>query len=324
MTTIFSNNFDLMRLLLAVLVVFTHWNILTGSNSDYFIFHLSGVAIDSFFVLSGYVVWSSWQRDPSVKNFYIKRFFRILPLYYLLILIQSIMFSFHNTFTLFDLLKYLAWNMIFLNFMAPTFGNILDEVGHQAINGSLWTLKNEVLFYLCVPVLAYIRNRQRSLLFIFLYLLSCAYILYCAAHNLSVLQHQFPAQMRLFIIGVVLYELKLGVPHYKHILTLVLASLVISTFFNNFIFRTCFYPIILAYIIYICGYMFVGKVKIPDLSYSLYVIHFPIIQFLLVHNYLNSPSAISAIFVALLLSSISILTMYLIEKPSIRYGRKLL
>ena len=192
MTTIFSNNFDLMRLLLAILVVFTHWNILTGSNSDYFIFHLSGVAIDSFFILSGYVVWSSWQRDPSVKNFYIKRFFRILPLYYLLILIQSIMFSFDNTFTIFDLLKYLAWNMIFLNFMAPTFGNILDEVGHQAINGSLWTLKNEVLFYLCVPVLAYIRNRKRILLFVSLYLLSCAYILYCASQNLSVLQNQFP------------------------------------------------------------------------------------------------------------------------------------
>ena len=87
------NNFDLIRNLLAFLVFFTHWNILTTVNNESFIFHLSGIAIDAFFVVSGFLIWWSFSSDQSVVNFYIKRAFRILPLYLIVVCLQTFLFA---------------------------------------------------------------------------------------------------------------------------------------------------------------------------------------------------------------------------------------
>ena len=148
-----DNNFDILRLILAILVYFAHWNILTSQDISNQLFHLSGYAVHMFFIVSGFLIFWSFDADQNKKHFYIKRFFRIFPLYAFLIILQTLFFIGFSDGSTFEVIKYFIANIIFLNFLAPSVGSTLSSLEVNAINGSLWTLKNEVVFYLIVPLL---------------------------------------------------------------------------------------------------------------------------------------------------------------------------
>ena len=146
-----QNNFDILRLILAILVFFAHWNILTSQDISNPLFHLSGFAVDMFFVVSGFLIFWSFDADQNKKYFYIKRFFRIFPLYAFLIILQTLFFIGFSDGNALGIIKYFVVNIFFLNFLAPSVGTTLGSLEVNAINGSLWTLKNEVAFYVLVP-----------------------------------------------------------------------------------------------------------------------------------------------------------------------------
>lgn len=68
-----DNNFDILRLILAVLVFFAHWNILTSQNISNQLFHLSGYAVHMFFIVSGFLIFWSFDADQNKKRFYMSR-----------------------------------------------------------------------------------------------------------------------------------------------------------------------------------------------------------------------------------------------------------
>ena len=148
-----DNNFDILRLILAVLVFFAHWNTLTSQDISNQLFHLSGYAVHMFFIVSGFLIFWSFDADQNKKHFYIKRFFRIFPLYAFLIILQTLFFIGFSDGSTFEVIKYFIANIFFLNFLAPSVCSTLSSLEVNAINGSLWTLKNEVVFYLIVPLL---------------------------------------------------------------------------------------------------------------------------------------------------------------------------
>ena len=148
-----NNNFDILRLILAILVFFAHWIILTSQDISNQLFHLSGYAVHMFFIVSGFLIFWSFDSDQNKKHFYIKRFFRIFPLYAFLIILQTLFFIGFSDGSTFEVIKYFIANIFFLNFLAPSVGSTLSSLEVNAINGSLWTLKNEVVFYLIVPLL---------------------------------------------------------------------------------------------------------------------------------------------------------------------------
>lgn len=147
------NNFDVLRLILAILVFFYHWNILTSQELSNPMFQLGGYAVDMFFIISGFLIFWSFDADQNKKHFYIKRFFRIFPLYAFLILLQTLFFMGFADESIFQIIKYFVSNIFFLNFLAPSVGTTLSTLYVNAINGSLWTLKNEVAFYALVPLI---------------------------------------------------------------------------------------------------------------------------------------------------------------------------
>ncbi|MDA9926938.1 acyltransferase [Amylibacter sp.] len=274
-----NNNFDILRNGLAVVVFFTHWNILTSQNMTAAVFHMSGLAVDMFFVVSGFLIWWSYDGNQRIGDFFLKRFFRVFPLYAILICVQTIFFAIlsgHNNLS--ELVNYFFANIVFLNFLAPTVGEVLSGLQVDAINGSLWTLKNEVVFYALIPTL-YACHRKIGVYFlILLYVLSVCYMF--AMHQLGYekLLVQFPAQLRLFLVGILIY-LFCNRLTAKNIYWLTgLAFISISMFREIDYFRFLFYPILLGIVVLFVVYYLTAVSAKFDFSYSFYIFHFPIIQ----------------------------------------------
>ena len=113
------------------------------------------MAVAGFFVISGFLLTWSLERNPSLKAFALKRLFRIYPLYALVILLQAAILTaeagtWRNGIAG-ELARYLAANLVFANFLQPTIGGTLAGLRLDAINGSAWTLKVEIACYIAFP-----------------------------------------------------------------------------------------------------------------------------------------------------------------------------
>ncbi|MCJ8210191.1 acyltransferase [Mucilaginibacter sp. RS28] len=156
---------DGVRGLAALMVVVFHINQATGNNS--FIERLihkpgtigqTGVIL--FFVLSGFLITriliASKERPHYFSNFYIRRSFRIFPLYYLSLLIFLVVVPLISTGQVTNFKD--SWTFwVYLQNVAMTFNWPLNGPGH------FWSLAVEEHFYLIWPLVVYYCN-DRSLL----------------------------------------------------------------------------------------------------------------------------------------------------------------
>lgn len=276
-----QNNFDLLRLILAILVYFAHWNTLTSQSLSNPLFHLSGFAVDMFFI--GF----------SEGNFA-------------------------------QIVKYFISNIFFLNFLAPSVGPTLGSLEVNAINGSLWTLKNEVVFYALVPLIFMLYKKWGGYFLVILYSLSVLYMFGVNYLGVSKLLVQFPAQLRLFIVGILLYG---AFDRFKdkNITLWVIGSFVLIVFFgeNNY-FKFSSYPLLLGIIVIWLVY-FVKHIKINfDFSYSFYILHFPVIQLALYFGLNPSNPFISFVSLFAVILVLSYFSEKYIEKKFIQVGKNML
>ena len=162
------NNFDLLRLFAASQVAFIHvgdelhieftgWLLSVRQFLDYF----PGVPI--FFVISGFLISASLDRNPNLRNYAINRFLRIYPalwtstlltLLVLLVLGPRIWEADHanGENTVLVVAKWLIAQFTVAQFYTPAIFKAHFGVGQ--LNGSLWTIPVELQFYVALPVLA--------------------------------------------------------------------------------------------------------------------------------------------------------------------------
>src|SRR5690349_23752155 len=81
-------NFNLLRLLFAALVVFSHsFELIDRSrmheplNRLFHTYSCGDLAVDGFFMLSGFLILASWRRDPNVPRYLARRVLRVYPLF---------------------------------------------------------------------------------------------------------------------------------------------------------------------------------------------------------------------------------------------------
>ena len=194
----------------------------------------------------------------------------------------------------------------------------------DAINGSLWTLKNEVVFYVLMPLLFRLYKKWRLYFLAMLYLFSLFYMLVVDYLGISKLLVQFPAQLRLFTVGITLYVMFDKLKN-KNIIFFVAGSFgLIVLFSGNDYFKFSLYPFLLG-IIMIWLVYYVKPIKIKfDFSYSFYILHFPVIQ-LSVYFGVNPVNPIIS-FVSLF-SVVLVLSYFsekYIEKRFIKLGRDII
>ncbi|KQT31067.1 hypothetical protein ASG22_18710 [Chryseobacterium sp. Leaf405] len=285
MQDITKNNFDFLRVLLAFIVFVGHLGALSASK-DLKIFEKSPIeiAVFGFFVVSGFLIARSYDRSSSLKSYLKKRIKRIVPAYLLVVFLCAILLSLVSTFSFSEyfqntqVYKYLFWNSIFLNFKAPWLPGVF---GNQAVNGALWTLKIEMCYYFCVPLLFLLfgkNNKYRNISLIILYFLSLAYLNYFELQNKISLAKQLPGTLSYFIPGMLIYFNFDQFIKHKHLLFIVaIATVWIDLVINIQLFSPMMIGIITLYIAY--SFKFLNNFgKYGDFTYGIYIFHFPIIR----------------------------------------------
>lgn len=161
-----ENSFDLLRLLLATMVVYTHSYAIGGFGQEGFLrFNhgqsLAGVfAVLGFFGLSGFLVGESFQRHPRAWPFLRRRLRRILPGYWVCLLVTAfvlapvIHWGLHGTVGDFPwtgpggAFAY-VWRNALLYVNQWDIRSIVEGRRFtDSLNGSLWSLFPEVCCYL--------------------------------------------------------------------------------------------------------------------------------------------------------------------------------
>ncbi|MDF1484466.1 acyltransferase [Ramlibacter sp. H39-3-26] len=175
-----GNNFDAIRVVAASMVLISHHYALTGQTEPSFfnIHSLGGLAVTIFFVVSGYLVNASWQRDPNVWRFALRRFLRIWPaLTAVLILTAYGLGAWVTELPVKEYLlqrataDYLQGLWMKIHFVLP--GVFEHNPSPRGVNGSLWTIPIEVRCYILLGLaglLGLLKYRPILLLCIALYM----------------------------------------------------------------------------------------------------------------------------------------------------------
>ena len=324
MNTEKQNNFTIVRVMLATLVMLGHFKILAGSPTP-FLFSFADLAVEAFFVVSGFLVAGSFDRMPVLVPFYLKRFFRIYPLYFFVVVAQALamlaFFSNELGEIAISALRYLGVNLIFANFLQHDIGGLLANSPNPGINPSLWTLKVEVGFYLIVPFVHRLVKRFGWSVLGVIFFASTIYFLHYRSVNAE-LAKQLPGQLRFFVVGMAFFyygrKLQLSRKVGWAAFLLCLSPLM----FKNLGLSAVLHPLAVGFVV------FFATMRLPpiqfksDISFGIYLIHGPVIQLLILSGYyVDSWFCLLAVcaFVVLL----ACLADHLIERPGIKIGARL-
>ncbi len=157
-----ANSLNLLRYMAALMVIYSHSFPLTGSpaTSDLFfvMFGFDGgkLAVSIFFLLSGFLTSYSLAKDFKLKKFFINRFLRIYPGYWVQLLVISISLSMIFPGSIGELFYYCVRNLPLLTGVGYTAGHVFDKLPYpKIINGSLWTLPWELYAYISLAFMAF-------------------------------------------------------------------------------------------------------------------------------------------------------------------------
>ncbi|MGB3625934.1 MAG: acyltransferase [Henriciella sp.] len=326
------NNFDFLRLVFSLGVVVFHAVALSAvaafSATEAFLGLLAELSIQGFFIVSGALVYGSLQRSGSLGVYAEKRLRRLYPAYATIVLIPVLISGFLTGWAGSEaILHYLGANLIFLNFLAPELPGLFDTNRFTEVNGALWTLKIEVMFYIALPVLAWLLNVSGRLWWA---LLVAVYIAAEAWRHLMplLLDHPFapdiarqlPGQMAFFASGMLLWRTRDWAKMNVFVLLGVGAVLFAASFLHLGL--SPLRPAGLAALVFALAYLpglHIPAARFGDVSYGLYITHFPILQALVMLGLFASLGFGLAFGLALaLVTAASVLLWHLVEKPALR------
>ena len=323
-----ENNFDLLRLLFAGIVLLVHAYEVSGFQQLGIFTRVlsSAVAVKAFFVVSGFLIFMSFERSASISAYAKKRIRRIYPAYFTVVMLCAtglIAVSTQNIGDYFSWawVKYVFANLAFLNFLQPTLPGVFDSNKLTAVNGALWTLKVEAMFYLSVPLFVFLfRKFARLPILILVYCASVAYAGFFAivaertgSEVYMELGRQLPGQLSYFMAGAFFYYF-LPLFERRTGYFLVAAALILSA--NLFFPLPILEPFALATVVVFFGlFLYAGNVgKYGDFSYGVYILHFPIIQLLLYSGWFRESPWYFLMTVILIAAGGAIAMWHLVEK----------
>lgn len=320
-----------MRLLFAIQVVIVHVGDHLGLEVPALVEHFPGVP--AFFFVSGFLIYASYLNAPG-QRYFENRFLRLYPcLVFVTLGGAGVAMAAHGWRDLTE--NFSTYGLWFI--AQITLGQAYNpahfrDVGVGVINGSLWTLTTEILFYIGVPAIVWLERRFRSTVLV---LVTASFAIYVAGPMVwdeSVYRdktlYDFVALTPIawgwmFGFGM------LAVKHfdrlqrsfkYYPLLSIPLVVMIVwgegNLFHSNgnrlgLVYFACYIGLVLWLAFQL------RPVRLTfDLSYGCYVWHMPVINLLLVLALPSVPLAL------ILTASIAALSWFFLEKPALKLKRK--
>lgn len=287
-----ENNLNLIRLIAAFMVVFSHSFILSGNREPVTLFYNGSygtLGLNIFFVMSGFLITKSYLRTQNPALFIWARVLRIFPALFCVVILSA--FIIGPLITTLPIEEYLTNTKTYSYLLAVTLFNKQNHLPgvfasnsfRYSINGSLWMLKYMVAFYAFVLFLGVtkILNKKHVILAVFL---SCLLL-----HQLNVgkstyvLMFSISETVRLFMyfgLGMVSYLYRDSIPIDRPYFNLCVIILAIASAMNGL--NDSLLVFVLTYLMlffaFYDGFYIPWFSKIGDFSYGVFIYSFPVQQ----------------------------------------------
>lgn len=293
-------NFDVLRLLLAAEVAFAHaW----GFVDPNFGWNGFVMAVPAFLAISGFLVLQSYESSHSWRHFLKKRVLRIGP---------ALLASFVLCFVL------LGPGATYRSFVVWISGGLIDSGGRSP----LWSLAWEELAYLMLAGLWLLGAYRRP---IYIWALLALSLLFCRAFDDLAPQNRMILFLPCaFFVGNLAYLYRDRLMGLGYVAPLV--GFYVMLRWQNVPDAGWFGGADLA-VVQAFGVVWLGMAglriipwRMPDLSYSLYIYHWPVLLFLMSTFRITTLPDLLAAGTAVLLP-LCLVSWYLMEKPALRLKR---
>ncbi|MDE6341462.1 MAG: acyltransferase, partial [Muribaculaceae bacterium] len=303
-----DNNMGIVRYVLSICVIIAHTSILTGKELPFNSLHIA--AVGCFFSLSGFLLFASFQRRPTWRHYVERRVRRIMPPYILIVILCALVFVSISTFGWAEYFSdsgfwgYLAANLSFLNFLHPDLPGVFQgpEFYNSAVNGSLWTMKGEWICYLSIPFIfvAIAGKRRRAVIMLVSLIAICLLMRFSlmrmydssGTELYKILGKQFASIFSFFFCGALVNVCYDKFLRFNRIILMMSLAIVLTADFNP-LYESIFRPFGLTGLV--LWFSQIGKwgtflKNHDDLSYDMYLFHYPLIQLSI---YLGLPEKVS-------------------------------
>lgn len=213
------NNFDLIRIVTAFLVLINH-SLAHLKLPVPFLYSIvqQFQRVPMFFVMSGFLLSASFERNSNLRQYFRNRFMRIYPGLWVCLLVTIILFA-----LIADVNFY---NREFFPWIIAQFGGLIytpefmTSFGYGSYNGSLWTIVVELQFYLVLPIIYYlykkinpVKTTHRTFLALFAAAALVAFMIriYFPVENSAMakmLRYSFLPHAYIFMTGILLQRFK--------------------------------------------------------------------------------------------------------------------
>ncbi|WP_438446658.1 acyltransferase family protein [Gorillibacterium sp. sgz5001074] len=331
------NNFDFLRLIAAVLVIFSHsFPISLGGNKSEPIYKLTNgqftageLSVIVFFVISGFLITKSFDRTKNVGEFFIARVLRIFPALVVVVLLTTfILGPAVSTSSILDYLTNKQTYTYLTTILLHPIGNngqlphvFSDNVLKSAVNGSLWTLQFEFICYIIVGVMGAMRMLRKDLVVILL--LSSIVISHLNISNYTISNAVYFTNY--FAAGMIIYLFRNKVPLTFYLAITSVTALIFASVYG--VLKEALIPFGSYLVFY---FSLSPQIKMPnvtkkfgDYSYGLYIYAFPLQQIIsnVMFPNINPYTLFLFSFIPTLI--LAILSWHFIEKRAIALKGKI-
>lgn len=314
--------------------------------------------VQLFFIVSALTLCFSLdsrlrKETKPILYFFIRRYLRIAPLFYLAIICYQFPYNLHANYYAPNGIK--EWYII----ATATFTHGWHPETYSSVVPGGWSIAVEFTFYLCLPFLFRIINSKEKAILFFIFSCFLNYEIsekirqYWAAiypEQQYYLVHGtwfngFFNQLPVFAIGIFLYTFlkdhkfsgsKLTTATYIILAFFIMLAFTDYASWHNYLSQLTAYGLAFGLIIYALANkpikLFVNPLSkfAGKISYSMYIIHFAVIEFFTIRNFLGLSSLgnIGTVIAIMLVMAITMIaatiTYHLIEKPGIALGSKII
>lgn len=337
-----QNNFDLVRLIAALLVIYGHsFSVVPESGGQDFLFSLSGyatagMAVKIFFFLSGLLVVNSLLEKRSISDYILARFFRIFPALALVLIVSALVIGplatdmpighyFGNPNTYLYIKRQLlmqSWGTQGLGYYNLP-GVFSNNAYKSTVNASLWSLVVEVYAYLFIAAvyLVGLFEKRIATFFVVLVIFDSLLPSRIIFTFLPLGNEDFSFLPFCFACGVLLalHKEQIQISGELGIGFLLLFLLMHGTVFERFL----FYLSAFATVVYFATNRIMLKFRPKvDVSYGVFLWGFPVQQSL-VHWFPYLGRLENCLFSMFIATFMGFLSWFLVERRAISLGKYL-